>query len=103
MITLSHYLIVAVIMFFIGITGLLKRKNLLMIFFSSEILLNAANVALVAISSYYGNIDGQIFALFIIAVAACEVAVGLGLLIAWYKKTGTINLNSLSQIGYKND
>lgn len=103
MIGLSHYLIVSVMMFFIGVAGLMKRKNLIMIFFSSEILLNSANVALVAISSYYGSMDGQIFALFVIAVAACEVAVGLGLLLAWYKKMGTIDLNSLTKVGYKND
>lgn len=96
MIGLNHYLIVASLMFVLGLIGILKRQNLIMLFFSTEILLNAANVALVAISKFYENIDGQIFAIFIIAVAASEIAVGLGLLILWYKKTGSIELDSLT-------
>lgn len=96
MICLNHYLIVASLMFVLGLIGILKRQNLIMLFFSTEILLNAANVALVAISKFYENIDGQIFAIFIIAVAASEIAVGLGLLILWYKKTGSIELDSLT-------
>ena len=96
MIGLNHYLIVASLMFVLGLIGILKRQNLIMLFFSTEILLNAANVALVAISKFYENIDGQIFAIFIIAVAASEIAVGHGLLILWYKKTGSIELDSLT-------
>jgi NADH-quinone oxidoreductase subunit K len=66
-----------------------------MLFFSTEILLNAVNIGFVAVSKYYGDLSGQIFAFFIIAVAASEVAVGLGLLILWYKRNGTVDLNSL--------
>ena len=73
----------------------MRRKNLLMLFFSTEILLNAANVGFAAVSKFYGDITGQIFAFFIIAVAASEVAVGLGLLVLWYKRTGSIDLDSL--------
>ena len=98
MISLNHYLILASLMFILGLIGVLKRQNLIMLFFSTEILLNSANVALVAISKYLENIDGQIFAIFIIAVAASEMAVGLGLLILWYKKTGSIELDSLSNM-----
>ena len=58
-------------------------------------MLNAVNIALVAISKFYGDLTGQMFAFFIIAVAASEVAVGLGLLVLWYKKTGSTNLDSL--------
>ena len=86
MIVLNHYLLLSAILFAIGALGIMRRKNLLMLFFSTEIMLNAANVALVAISKYYGNIDGQIFALFIIAIAASEVAVGLGRLIVMYRR-----------------
>ncbi|MCI6989534.1 MAG: NADH-quinone oxidoreductase subunit NuoK [Campylobacter sp.] len=96
MIGLTHYLIVAMVMFVLGLIGLMKRQNLIMLFFSTEILLNSANVALVAISRYYNDFTGQIFALFVIAVAASEVAVGLGLLILWYKKTGSIETFSLN-------
>ena len=94
MISLNHYLILASLMFILGLIGVLKRQNLIMLFFSTEILLNSANVALVAISKYLENIDGQIF----IAVAASEMAVGLGLLILWYKKTGSIELESLTNM-----
>lgn len=93
--TLTHYLIVSGLMFALGLTGILKRKNLLMLFFSTEILLNAANVGFVAISKFYGDLSGQIFAFFIIAIAASEVAVGLGLLVLWYKRTGSTDLDTL--------
>lgn len=95
MITLTHYLVLAGILFAIGLVGVMKRTNLLMLFFSTEILLNAVNIGFVAVSKYYGDLSGQLFAFFIIAVAASEVAVGLGLLILWYKRNGTVDLNSL--------
>lgn len=98
MISLNHYLIVAALMFVLGLIGVMKRQNLIMLFFSTEILLNAANVALVAISSFYNDASGQIFAMFIIAVAASEIAVGLGLLILWYKKNRSIELDSLASM-----
>ncbi len=96
MIVLNHYLLLSAILFAIGSIGIMRRKNLLMLFFSTEILLNSANIALVAISKYYGNLDGQIFALFIIAIAASEVAVGLGLLIIMYRRYRTLDLDKIS-------
>ncbi len=98
MITLTHYLILSGILFSLGIIGVLRRKNLLMLFFSTEILLNAVNVGFVAVSKYYGDLSGQFFALFIISIAASEVAVGLGLLVLWYKRSGTIDLDSLQMM-----
>ncbi|MDE5591823.1 MAG: NADH-quinone oxidoreductase subunit NuoK [Helicobacter sp.] len=95
MITLNHYLIVSVLMFMIGVFCILKRKNLLMLFFSTEILLNSVNIGLVAIGYYLNDLNGQLFALFVLAVAASEVAVGIGLLMAWYKKYHTLDLDSL--------
>jgi NADH-quinone oxidoreductase subunit K len=95
MITLSHYLILSAILFCIGLIGVLRRKNLLMLFFATEIMLNAVNIGLAAISNAYNDLNGQMFAFFIIAVAASEVAVGLGLLIVWFKRKGTIDLDSL--------
>ncbi len=97
---LNHYLIVAAMMFGLGLAGMMKRRNLIMLFFSSEILLNAANLALVAVAKFYDNINGEIFALFIVVIAASEMAVGLGLLILWYKKTGSIELDSF--VNFKN-
>ena len=98
MITLTHYLVLTGILFSIGLFGVMKRTNLLMLFFSTEILLNAVNIGFVAVSKYYGDLTGQIFAFFIIAVAASEVAVGLGLLIFWYKRSGSVDLNSLQMM-----
>jgi len=98
MITLTHYLVLTGLLFAIGLVGVMKRTNLLMLFFSTEILLNAVNIGFVAVSKYYGDLSGQIFAFFIIAVAASEVAVGLGLLILWYKRNGTVDLNSLQMM-----
>ena len=73
-------------------------KNLLLLFFATEILLNAVNIALAAISHYRGDYTGQMFAFFIIAIAASEVAVGLGLLIVWYKRTGRIDLDLMTSM-----
>lgn len=98
MITLTHYLILTGILFAIGLVGVMRRTNLLMLFFATEILLNAVNVGFVAVSKYYGDLTGQMFAFFIIAVAASEVAVGLGLLILWYKRHGSVDLNSLQMM-----
>lgn len=95
---LNHYLTLSIIMFSIGLVGIMRRRNLLMLFFSTEILLNAANIGFVAISKYYNNIDGQVFALFIIAIAACEVAIGLGLLIILYRKNKNLNLDELQSM-----
>lgn len=95
MITLNHYLIVSSLMFMIGVFGMLRRKNLLLLFFSTEILLSAVNIGFVAVGKYLGDLNGQMFAFFILAVAASEVAVGVGLLIAWYKKYHTLDLDHL--------
>ncbi|WP_163564149.1 NADH-quinone oxidoreductase subunit NuoK [Helicobacter suis] len=98
MITLGHYLVFAGLLFCVGLIGMLRRKNILMLFFSTEIMLNAINVAFVAISHTLKNIDGQVFALFMIALAASEVAVGLGLVILWYKKHKTLDIDSLNRM-----
>ncbi len=99
--SVKYYLLVAGLMFALGIIGVLRRKNLIMLFFATEIMLNALNIAFVAVGKYYENLNGQMFALFIIAIAASEVAVGLGLLVLWYKKTGSMDLDSLNIMGSK--
>ena len=91
MIGLTHYLILASLVFVIGLVGII-------LFVSREILLNSANFALAAISKYYFDLTGQIIAFFIVAIAASEVAVGLGLLVLWYKKTGSISLDSMTNM-----
>lgn len=96
--SLNAYLILSAILFFIGMIGVLRRKNLLMLFFSTEIMLNAVNIGLAAVSKFHEDLTGQMFAFFIIAIAASEVAIGLGLLILWYKKNGSINLDNLQNM-----
>lgn len=96
--SLNAYLILSAVLFLIGMIGVLRRKNLLMLFFSTEIMLNAVNIGLAAVSKFHGDLTGQMFAFFIVAIAASEVAIGLGLLILWYKKTGTIDLDSLQSM-----
>jgi len=93
---LNHYLVLSTILFAIGLIGVMRRKNLLLLFFATEILLNSVNIAFAAISHYYGDLTGQMFAFFVIAIAASEVAVGLGLLIVWHKRHSNINLDTLS-------
>lgn len=98
MIGVEHYLILSGLLFSIGFIGVLRRKNLLMLFFATEVMLNAVNIAFAAISNYYGDLSGQMFAFFVIAVAASEVAVGLGLLIVLYKKYGSLDLQVIANM-----
>jgi len=97
-ITLNDYLILSTIIFMIGLFGVIRRKNLLMLFFATEIMLNAVNIGLAAISKFHGDLTGQMFAFFIIAIAASEVAVGLGLLILWFKRHNNINLDTIQSM-----
>nr|WP_317403681.1 NADH-quinone oxidoreductase subunit NuoK [uncultured Helicobacter sp.] len=98
MISLNHYLLLSALLFCIGLFGILRRKNILMLFFSTEILLNAVNIGFVAIGSYLRDLNGEIFALFIIAIAAAEIAVGLGLVVIWYKKHHTLDISTLTSL-----
>lgn len=97
-ITLNDYLILSTIIFMIGMYGVFKRTNLLMLFFSTEIMLNAVNIGMAAISKFHADLTGQMFAFFIIAIAASEVAVGLGLLVLWYKKHNNIDLTNMTSM-----
>ena len=94
--TLSHYLLVSGALFSIGLLGVIVRRNLLIIYMSLELMLNAANVALVAMSRFNGNLDGQVMVFFIITVAATEVAVGLALIVALYRKRRTAEVEDLA-------
>jgi NADH-quinone oxidoreductase subunit K len=96
--TLNDYLILTVILFSIGMIGAIRRKNLLMLFFATEIMLNAVNIGFAAISKFHNDLSGQMFAFFVVAIAASEVAVGLGLLIHWYKRNHNINLDSIASM-----
>ena len=94
--TLSQYLMVSGALFAIGLLGVIVRRNLLIIYMSLELMLNAANVALVAMSRFNGNLDGQVMVFFIITVAAAEVAVGLALIVALYRKRRTAEVEDLA-------
>ena len=96
MLSLHHYLILAAILFAIGAVGVLTRRNAIVIFMCIELMLNAVNLTFVAFSRYLGNIDGQIFVLFVMTVAACEAAVGLALMIAFYKNRESIDVEELN-------
>ena len=94
--TLSQYLLVSGALVAIGLLGVIVRRNLLIIYMSLELMLNAANVALVAMSRFNGNLDGQVMVFFIITVAAAEVSVGLALIVALYRKRQTADVEDLA-------
>ncbi len=96
MIGLAHYLILAAGLFAIGTLGVLTRRNILIIFLSIELMLNAVNLAFAAASRYLHNVDGQAFVFIIIAVAAAEAAVGLSILVAIYRLRGTLNVDQVN-------
>ncbi len=96
--SLNAYLILSALLFCIGLVGVIRRKNLLMLFFATEIMLNAVNIGLAAVSHFHQDLTGQMFAFFIIAIAASEVAIGLGLLILLYKRKNSINLDTLQSM-----
>jgi NADH-quinone oxidoreductase subunit K len=95
---LEHYLVVSVLLFCLGLVGVIVRRNLLVIYMSLELMLNAANLSLVAFSRYTDSLDGQVFVFFIITVAAAEVSVGLALIVALYRKRQTAHVEDLTAL-----
>ncbi len=94
---LGHYLTVAAMLFTLGIFGIfLNRKNVIIILMSIELILLAVNINLVAFSTYLGDMVGQVFALFVMTVAAAEAAIGLAILVAFYRNRGTIDVEDVS-------
>jgi NADH:ubiquinone oxidoreductase subunit K len=96
--SLNWYLIVSALIFCIGAGGVLTRRNPLVILLCLELMLNAANLALVAFARMHGNGDGQVFALIVMVVAACEVAVGLGLIVALYRRRLPVDVDQLREL-----
>jgi NADH-quinone oxidoreductase subunit K len=94
-ITLNHYLILSVILFSIGVVGVLTRRNILIIFMSIELILNAVNINLIAFSHELKDAIGQAFAVFVITVAAAEAAIGLGIVIALFRNRETVNVDEI--------
>jgi NADH:ubiquinone oxidoreductase subunit K len=95
---LTWYLVVSALIFAIGAGGVLVRRNPLVILLCIELMLNAANLALVGFSRVHGNMDGQMFALVVMVVAACEVAVGLGLIVALFRRRLPIDVDELREL-----
>jgi NADH-quinone oxidoreductase subunit K len=95
---LEHYLVVSALLFALGLMGVIVRRNLLIIYMSLELMLNSANLALVAFSRFTNNLDGQVFVFFTITVAAAEVAVGLALIVAIYRKRQTTHVEDLTTL-----
>lgn len=86
----EHYLALSLALFTIGVIGVLTRRNVIIILMSIELILNAVNINLVAFANHFGSVDGQVFAIFIITDAAAEAAVGLGIIIAFFKNRQTV-------------
>ena len=96
MVTLQHYLVLSAVLFTLGVVGVMFRRNLIVILMSLELMLNSVNLTFIAFSRYLGSVEGQIFALFIMVVAAAEVAVGLAIAVAIFRQSGTININDVN-------
>lgn len=86
-----NYVLLSLILFLIGLFGVLRRQNLIMFFISTEIMLNAANLAFISISKLHNALDGQVFAIFIMAIAACEIAIGLSFCVIKYRQTKSLD------------
>jgi NADH-quinone oxidoreductase subunit K len=96
MITLEHYLFLSALLFTIGMIGVMIRRNVIVILMSLELMLNAVNLSFVAFSHILNSMEGQVFVLFTMVVAAAEVAVGLAIAVAIFREKGTANVNEMS-------
>jgi NADH-quinone oxidoreductase subunit K len=97
-VSITWYLIVSAFVFCLGVAGVLTRRNPLVILLCLELMLNAANLALIAFSRMWGNGDGQVFAIVVMVVAACEVTVGLGVIVAMYRRRLPIDADLLREL-----
>jgi NADH-quinone oxidoreductase subunit K len=98
MVPLSHYLGLSVILFVIGAGGFIFRRNIITVFMCIELMLNAVNLAFMAFSRLWQNLDGQLFVFFVIVVAAAEAAVGLAIIIAWHRNHQTLNIEDVDSM-----
>ena len=96
MVPLAYYLMLSGVIFSIGVLGFLVRRNMLVIFMSIELMLNAVNLSLIAFARQFGSVDGQIFVFLIMTVAAAEAAVGLAIIIAFFRNKKSANVDDLN-------
>jgi len=95
---INYYLLFCTVLFVIGLIGVLVKRNALLLFMSIELMLNSINLLLAAFSVYHNNPSGQILVIFIMVVAAAEVAVGLAILVSSYRNTSSVDINLLNQL-----
>ncbi len=93
---LEHVILLSIVIFSIGIMGVLFRKNAIIIFMSIELMLNAVNLSLVGFSRYYNSVDGQVFVFLVMTLAAAEVAVGLAIIVSLFRNKQTINIDEMN-------
>ena len=98
MISVHHYLLLSATLFSIGTFGVLTRKNAIVIFMCIEVMLNSVNLTFIALSRHVGNMDGQIFVFFVMTVAAAEAAVGLALMIAFFRNKESIEVDDFNML-----
>ncbi len=98
MLPVQYYIGLSAVLFILGALGVLIRRNAIVIFMSVELMLNGANLAFVAFARSYNSMDGQIFVFFVIAVAACEVAVGLALIVEIFRTKHNINIDQMNSL-----
>ena len=96
--TIAHYVTLSFLLFVIGVVGVLVRRNLLTVLMSIELILNAVNINLIAFSRQLGDLSGQLFAIFVITVAAGEAAIGLAIIISLYRLKGSVNLDDAAEM-----
>lgn len=98
MITLNHYLILAALLFCIGIFGVIVRRNILIILMSIELMLSAVNLVFIAFSRYLGGLDGHVWVFMVLTVAAAEAAVGLGIIVAVFRNKETVYVDEVKEL-----
>jgi NADH-quinone oxidoreductase subunit K len=98
MVPLSYYVMLSAVLFVIGVTGVLIRRNIIIILLSIELMLNATNINFVAFSHYLHTITGQVIVFFTLTVAAAEVAIGLAIIIALYRKKASLNVEEINRM-----
>lgn len=98
MLSVNSYLYLSAILFAIGMIGVLTRRNAIVVFMCIELMLNSVNLSFIAFSKHLGNLDGQIFVLFILAVAAAEASVGLALMISFYKNRESVDVEDMNML-----
>lgn len=98
MISVNYFLVLSAILFSLGVFGVMTRKNSIVVFMCIELMLNAVNLTFIALSRHLGNMDGQVFVFFVMAVAAAEAAVGLALMIAFFRNRESLDIDDANML-----